>query len=172
MLVEDKLDMYLDMEDMDDSDYINEKNEPKFNSVMSKELFNETNFNREEPLVKRRLRSDKNKPRNGKKEPRIKKSSRKDKRKQFTAKRLRKEPSKQDKQRHSQLIDDEIEMYIDMKNMEEMDEMDALNTEESRKKPRVYMIGCFYSHDIYFALIWLNGDFIYFATQLDFGLRF
>ena len=43
-----------------------------------------------------------------------------------------------------QLIDEELDMYIDMKNMEEMDEMDALNSEESRKKPRVYMIGYFY----------------------------
>ena len=101
MLVEDKVDMYLDM---DDSDYVDE-----------------TNFDRKEPMVKRRLRSKKNRPR-------------KDERKQLKAKNLR----------HSELIDDKLDMYIDMKNMEEMDEMDALNSEESRKKPRVYMIGYFY----------------------------
>ena len=115
MLVEDKLDMYLDMEDMDDIDYAIKENEP---------------------LVKQRLRSEK-------REPRVKNSSRKSKRKQFTAKRLRNEPTEEDKLRHSQLIDEELDMYIDMKNMEEMDEMDALNSEISKKKPRVYMIGYF-----------------------------
>jgi len=108
MLVEDKLDMYLDMEDMDDSDYAIKENEP---------------------LVEQRLRSEK-------REPRVENSSRKNKRKQFTAKRLGNDPTEEDKLRHSQLIDEELDMYIDMKNMEEMDEMDALNSEESRKKPR------------------------------------
>ena len=46
MLVEDKVDMYLDM---DDSDYVDE-----------------TNFDRKEPMVKRRLRSKKNRPRKDK----------------------------------------------------------------------------------------------------------
>ena len=134
MLVEDKLDMYLDMEDMDDSDYAIKENEP---------------------LVKQRLRSEK-------RETRVKNSSRKNKRKQFTAKRLREEPTEEEKLRHSQLIDENLDMYIDMKNMEEMDEMDALNSEESRNKPRVYMIGYFYSHNIYLALIWFPGAFLCF----------
>ena len=99
MLVEDKVDMYLDM---DDSDYVDE-----------------TNFDHKEPLVKRRLRSKKNRPR-------------KDKRKQLKAKNLR----------HSQSIDDKLDMYIDMKNMEEIDEIDSFTPEEPGKKPRVYMTCC------------------------------
>ena len=43
---------------MDESDYVNEKNEPKFNSFMSKEIFNETNFSHDRPMAKQRLRSE------------------------------------------------------------------------------------------------------------------